>query len=452
MTTLNRSTGRAYLLRKITESKGRDLLMPKRVQRPTLWSMNKGKTNVTIVGGGVAALEAMIALRGLAEERVSIELVTPTPEWSYRPLAVAEPFGLGEATRYDLVRIARDHGAAMHLAGVQAVRPDAHQLLTWDGRTLDYELLLIAVGAQPTTALRGSVTVQGPGYTGRFRTVLRELETRRIKNVAFAVPPGASWPLPLYELALMTAAYVAERELRRARLSLVTPEEEPLELFGPAASKAARELLADRGVALHAAHHPADVRDRELLVVPDGSVPADRVVSLPRLRGPFLAGLPHDAEGFIPTDLHGLVQGELDIYAAGDATTCPIKQGGVASQQADAAAEAIAARAGADVEPRPFRPVLRGMLLTGKTPPQYLRSDRSGTAGDSSSASQQALWWPPSKIAGRWLAPYLALGNEELQAPPGVAVDTDLTAIKWRAMIGRDREGRGAAVTVGRGS
>jgi sulfide:quinone oxidoreductase len=410
--------------------------------------MNDATTRVTIVGGGVAALEAMIALRRLAEERVTIELVTPTSEWSYRPLAVAEPFGLGRATRYDLVKVARDHGAAMHLAGVQAVLPDEHQLLTWDGRRLGYELLLVAIGAQPTSALPGSVTVQGPGYTGRFRSVLEQLGERRIKRVAFAVPPGASWPLPLYELALMTAAYVAKRGLRQVELSLVTPEEEPLELFGSAASQAVRELLADRGVSLHTSHYPAEVREHELLLVPAGSVPADRVVSLPRLRGPFLPGLRHDAGGFIPTDPYGLVEGELDVYAAGDATTCPIKQGGVASQQADAAAEAIAARAGADVEPRPFRPVLRGMLLTGETP-RYLRADRSGTAGDSSSVSEQALWWPPSKIAGRWLAPYLALGNEELQAPPGVTVDTDLTAIKVRAMIGRDREGRPTGISVG---
>jgi sulfide:quinone oxidoreductase len=228
----------------------------------------------------------------------------------------------------------------------------------------------------------------------------------------------------------------------------LTPEEEPLELFGPAASKAARELLADRGVALHTHRYPTDVRERELLVTPAGCVAAERVVSLPRLRGPFLPGLPHDADGFIPTDLHGLVAGEADVYAAGDATTCPVKQGGVATQQADAAAEAIAARAGADVEPRPFRPVLRGMLLTGAAP-RYLRADVSGAAGDSWSASDQPLWWPPSKIAGRWLAPYLALGHEELEAPPGVAVDADLTAIKWRAMVGRDRDGRAALAPAG---
>ena len=227
---------------------------------------------MTIVGGGVAALEALIALRRIAQERVALELVTPTPEWAYQPLAVAEPFGLGEATRYDLVRVARDHGATMHLAGVQAVRPDDHELVTWDGRTLGYELLLLAIGARAQTGIPGSVTIKGPGYTGRFRTMLRDLEGRRIRRVAFAVPAGASWPLPLYELALMTAAHVAEQRLRHVELTIVTPEEEPLELFGPAASKAMRELLGERGVALHTHALPRGRGGRQLRLVPEGSV------------------------------------------------------------------------------------------------------------------------------------------------------------------------------------
>ena len=48
-----------------------------------------------------------------------------------------------------------------------------------------------------------------------------------------------------------------------------------------------------------------------------------------------------------------------DIFAAGDATDQPVKQGGLATQQADAAAELIAAEAGARVTPQPFRRVLR---------------------------------------------------------------------------------------------
>ena len=78
--------------------------------------------------------------------------------------------------------------------------------------------------------------------------------------------------------------------------------------------------------------------------------------------------------GFIEIDEHARVRGVPDVFAAGDATTEPIKQGGLATQQADAAAEQIAAEAGAPVAPRPFRRVLRGVVLTGEAP-LYLRRD-----------------------------------------------------------------------------
>jgi sulfide:quinone oxidoreductase len=392
---------------------------------------------VLVAGGGVAALEAMIALRHLAEDRVQVELVAPKPEFTYRPLAVAEPFGLGDARRLDLLDIAADNGAALHLAGLRAVEPDRRRILTWDGRTLDFDVLLLAVGARPAPSIPGSVTITGPGYTNRFRTVLRELEERRIRRVAFAVPAGTSWPLPLYELALMTATLVAKRGLRKVELSLVTPEDAPLEIFGPRASRSVSELLAERGVTLHAASYPAEFRDGELPFIPGGAVAVERVVSLPRLLGPEIPGIAADAQGFIPVDLHGLVQGELDVYAAGDATTCPIKQGGIAAQQADAAAEAIAARAGAGIEPKEFRPVLRGLLLTGSTP-RYMRAEVSGGRGDDWEVSEHALWWPPSKVAGHWLAPYLALHHEELSEPPaGLAVEISLDSpsVTRRAII-----------------
>ena len=95
------------------------------------------------------------------------------------------------------------------------------------------------------------------------------------------------------------------------------------------------------------------------------------------------------------------------MFAAGDATTFPVKQGGLAAQQADAVAEAIAASAGADIDPQPFRPILRGTLLTGG-PARYLRADISGAAGDDSIVSGDALWWPPNKLTGRYLAPFLS--------------------------------------------
>ena len=400
-----------------------------------------GNRKVTIVGGGVAALEALLALRSLADGLLDIEMVAATQEFVYRPMAVAEPFGLGTAHSFGLSKIARDHGARLHLAGVDRIEPGEHRIVTWDGRSFDYDLLLVAVGAHPTTAVPGSVTIQGPAYTSRFRNVLRKLDKRRITRVTFAVPAGSSWPLPLYELALLTAAHVAERGLRKVQLQLVTHEAEPLELFGPKASAAVRELLQERNVELLTNRVPLEARGGELLTAPGPPVEADAVVSLPSLAGPALPGLPFDHEGFVPVDLHGCVQGVDDVYAAGDATTCPIKQGGVAAQQADAAAEAIAARVGAEVDPQPFRPVLRGLLLTGGVP-RYLRAEVAGGRGEDWQVSEEALWWPPSKVAGKYLAPYLAGHIEEMQVPDGgidVEVRVDGDPVRRRTLLAPDR-------------
>jgi len=384
-------------------------------------------TKVMIAGGGVAALEAMIALHELAGGLAELELVTPTPEFAYRPLAVAEPFGLGEARRFDVVRMAADHGAVVHIAGIRGVDARAKAVATWDGRMLPYDILLVAVGARAVTAIPGTVTIQGPGYTGRFRELLGEIEAGDVKHVAFAVPFGASWPLPLYELALMTARRVADLGLRDVRLSLVTPEQAPLELFGASASESVRELLERSGIEVHLLRSAARFEDGCLDLVPDQSLRAERAVSLPQLVGPELDGLPADHGVFIPVDASGLVTGERDVYAAGDATSGSIKQGGIAAQQADAAAAAIAARLGAIVDPEPFRPVLRGMLLTGAEP-RYMRAEVAGGRGGDWKVSDHALWWPPSKIAGKRLAPYLALRHAELEEDPdGYRLEVDLS-------------------------
>jgi sulfide:quinone oxidoreductase len=438
-------------LRRNTEAIGRFLRMARTTVGGSLSSMAERDRRVTIVGGGVASLEALLALQSLAGERLSTELIAAAPQFAYRPLAVAEPFGLGTAHRFDLTEIARDQGATLHVATVTAVDPGERSLTTSDGRSLDYDMLLLAVGARSTVAVPGSVSIQGPTYTSRFRTVLRELDERRITRVAFAVPTASTWALPLYELALLTGAHVAERGLRKVELHLVTHEPEPLAIFGKAASAAVAELLEERGVRFHPDRAPVEASRGELMLAPGPPLAVDRVVSLPHLVGPAIDGLPGDGEGFIPVDLHGRVQGLDDVWAAGDATSVPIKQGGVASQQADAAAESIAAAAGAAVKPTPFRPVLRGLLLTGGAP-RYLRAEVSGGRGEDWGVSDHALWWPPSKVAGRYLAPYLATHRHELETPPsGIDVEVDLhaPAVRRRAIIHPDGAGRARAVHLG---
>ena len=202
-----------------------------------------------------------------------------------------------------------------------------------------------------------------------------------MRRVAFAVPAGAVWSLPAYELALMTAAWLDDRGIDGVELALVTPEDEPLHIFGREPSDAVRALLDERGIAVHTRAQPAEAREGELLLVMGGIIVADRVVALPRLQGPRIGGVPQTFEGFIPVDAHAQVMAMPDVYAAGDITTFPVKQGGLAAQQADVAAEAIAAEAGADVTPRPFHPVLRGLLLTGKEPRYSEDGPRRGDVG-----------------------------------------------------------------------
>lgn len=399
------------------------------------------RVHVLIAGGGVAALEAALALRALAKDCVRVEILAPEPRFWYRPLAVAEPFELGEVRHFELSGMAADAGANFSPGALVSVDAARRLAYTSPGGAVSYTTLLIACGAVPKPAIDGAITFRGPADTTKIEQLLAEVEGGKVRRVAFAVPAGAVWSMPVYELALMTAAWVAERGIAGVEVSLVTPEDEPLHLFGTEASGAVRALLDRRGVAVHTRTYPVEAREGELLLAGGGIVVADRVVALPRLQGPRIGGIPQTFEGFIPVDLHGLVTGMSDVYAAGDVTTFPVKQGGIAAQQAEAAAEAIAAAAGADVKPHPFRPVLRGLLLTGAEP-RYLRRDLAGGSRETSQSSPEPLWWPPAKIVGRYLAPFLAelagTGDPTGPAPEvgvPVEVELDVAAIERR----RDR-------------
>ncbi len=315
-----------------------------------------GRTRVLIAGGGVAGLEATLALGALAPELVEIEVLAPEEDFTYRPLAVAEPFLVGEVRRFPLRSLVEAAGATLRRGSVTGVDPGRRVVQT-EAEEVQYDALLLALGARAVEAVAGAHTFGGPKDALRFAALLEQ---------------------------------ALDGEIR----SHTTP------------------LRFEEGV---------------LQVKPEETIEADRAVALPRLVGPALEGIPKNANGFVPTDAHGRVGSEVDIYAAGDLTQFPLKQGGIATQQADAAAAAIAAQAGADVELEPFRPVLRGLLLTGMVS-RFLRAE-PGTA--SSAVDTEPLWWPPAKIVGRYLAPFLAehLGVSNEPPPAGrdaVPVEVEL--------------------------
>ncbi|MGN6169834.1 MAG: FAD-dependent oxidoreductase [Solirubrobacteraceae bacterium] len=387
---------------------------------------------VLIAGGGVAGLEALLALRDLAGDRVEMALLSPEPEFVYRPMAVAEPFGRGQAARHELKRIVADVGAELIEGALAEVDGGRRVAVTASGERLSYDALLVAVGADSEPAFRRVLTWTPESDPELFGGLLRDLDEGYVKSVAFVVPPGVAWSLPAYELALMTAWQAWGMGHDDVRVTVYTPEDAPLGLFGAAAACAVRHDLEEAGVdAETGVYLSEDPGDSGRLVLHPGErvLEAERVVALPRAVGPDLPGLPSNARGFILTDLHGKVPGVDGVWAAGDAIAFPVKQGGLASQQADAAAESIAAVAGADLEPRPYRPVLRGMMLIGRGR-EWMRHDAAGGGGEGE-AVRRALWWPPTKIAGRYLSPYLAALDgvdpvDEGERPDGQPVELDL--------------------------
>jgi sulfide:quinone oxidoreductase len=364
---------------------------------------------VVIAGGGVAGLEAVLALSELAEGLVDVELLSPNDEFVYRPLLVAEPFGAAEVLRIELAQVTADTAARHVKDELVSVEPGERTVATASGRTLQYDALLIALGANPIEAVPGALTFSGSDERRRFADLLATLGRPRMKRLAFVVPRAASWSIAAYELALLTAAERDARRLEGVEIVLVTHESEPLDLFGAAASQLVGARLEEAGISLSLSTDVERFDDGELRTAADGSLAVDAAVALPALRVRPLPGLPQRQNGFVPTDTAMHVAGFEGVWAAGDATWFPIKQGGLAAQQADVAARSIAARAGAHVPIETFQPVLRGALITGGAP-EFLRSSK---AGDADAAAGRALWWPPTKLAAKYLGPYLASAHSK---------------------------------------
>jgi sulfide:quinone oxidoreductase len=367
------------------------------------------QAQVLIAGGGFAAVEAALALRALAGDRVKPTLISPNPTFRYRPAATLEPFETRAPLSYDLRAIAEDLRADYRKSRLESVASKVCRVRTASGARLEYDALILAIGARPVTAISGALTFRDERDQHLIKRALQELEEGTLRSIAFAAPPGCSWPLPLYELALQCGARVHELGVK-SEVLLVTPEPEPLAAFGPQASRLVRGVLDDRGVRFVGSVVPTAVRRDGVLVLEGGAaISADRVVAVPELRGRRITGVPARWRGFVPVDTVGRVEGLADVYAAGDMTTLPVKHGGLATQQADRIAHTIASNLGVDVKQGRGGHLLQTRLVGGGRP-VFLRTELDWNGGATSAALEQPERRPSArvtKVFGRYLVPYL---------------------------------------------
>jgi len=367
---------------------------------------HSGQLRVVIAGGGVAALETMLALAEIAPEHTDVLVIAPATEFVYRPMAVREPFAYGPAQHYALAPIIDDAGATLLADRLAWVDRSARLAHTEDGERIAYDALVLALGANPRPHYQHALTIDDRRLDQILHGLIQDVDEGYVHSIAFVAPSLIAWPLPLYELALMTAARAREMGVALA-VTILTPESAPLAIFGAAASSAVGRLLDQAQIeTVSSAYCEIPSPGNVVINHGDRALQVDRIVALPQLEGPAIRGIPLGDHGFIHVDPSGLVPDCGPIYAAGDATEFPVKHGGIAAQQADTAARSIAALAGAPVTPEPFDPVIRGMLLTGGKP-VYISARITGGEGFSSEITDAPTWSPPAKIAATYLAPYL---------------------------------------------
>jgi len=376
---------------------------------------------VVICGGGIAAAEGLLRLRRLLGDSVNIELIAPGEELVYRPMAVREPFAFGPPRRYPLRRIARDCDAGWMQDSLVWVDPDAQVVHTGEQMRVEYDALLVAVGARQVKPYEHVATFHDADADAAYHGIMQDVEGGYSSSLAFIQPVGPVWPLPLYELALMTAERAESMDIRDLELVLATPERRPLAVFGTAVSDVVTNRLARNGIQVYCNSLAKVPAARRLLIQPQGvELQPDRIITMPRIAGPSIRGLPGaGAHGFLPIDKHCSVPGTGGrVFAAGDVANYPIKHGGLGAQMADAAAAAIAVLAGSHTKAPAFNPVIRGKLLTGRDP-VFMSAHPVGAASFKSEVFDEPPWPTEEKVVAEELGGYLARLDTQATARSG---------------------------------
>lgn len=381
-----------------------------------------GTAHVVVAGGGMAGIEAALALREFAGDQASVTIVDPGRRFAIPASATGSAFGISPAVDTSLARVVARTGAALRRSHLVAIDGRRRLAMLAGGELVRYDDMIVAVGPRLSASIPEALTFRGHPDVEELRSlvagVVQHAERGGDADVAVVIPEGCGWPLAGYEIAVMTREHLmAGGHGERCRVAIVTAEDAPLSGFGPLAGDAVVGKLRRTGIEIVTGSTVQDFDWGRLRLADGTTCPADRVISLPVTGGPALAGLPADEKGFVRCAPDGSVEGAPGVRIVGDAGAFPVKRGGIACQQADSVAASIARRLGAEVDELAFMPAMPEWVWDGTD--GWLAREPADTLGGSPSA-----WWPVPKTAGRFLAPFL----HELATVSAPASDQDPSA------------------------
>ncbi|MBJ7458765.1 MAG: FAD-dependent oxidoreductase [Thermoleophilaceae bacterium] len=364
--------------------------------------MSDSRPEILIAGSGPGALEATLALSGSQHLDAHISLISPQLEFHYRPNMVMEPFGVSETAKFLVAEVIRHRNVTQWDGTLDRVDPAAGRAFSPEDDEFRFDALIVATGTESHVGLAvPAITFGTPGSLGQLTEIVHEIDHGNVRSVTFVAPTGHTWWLPLYEFALMSADRAERQGGQQISVSIVTPESAPLAIFGPENSATVAKLCAEFGVNLHLGMSVLSYDGTNAHLSDGSEVATDRLFAMPRLTGRAPAGVPTDPEGFVPVDDLQRVVGTTNVFGVGDVTNFRVKQGGLASAQADLAVAAIEHQFGTGPAPTPSTHEIEALLLTADR--RLAMRARIGPESSTSIEIEQPTG-PVQKIHSRLLA------------------------------------------------
>ena len=140
-------------------------------------------------------------------------------------MAVREPFAYGAARRYPLGADPHDAGAKLISDELVWVDPPGRPSTPEGDEAIGYDALVLALGADHPRYTH-ALTIDDRRMDDTLHGLIQDIEGDYLHTLAFVSPGRMAWPLPLYELALMTAGRAYDMGVELS-ITIVTPEDAP---------------------------------------------------------------------------------------------------------------------------------------------------------------------------------------------------------------------------------
>lgn len=400
---------------------------------------SKGQpAKILVAGAGYGGLETALALQDAVADSIEITLLTPPAELAYRPVSSGAPFVRQPARAISINRLAAERGLRLSAEEIVTVEDSEHRVLTHNGDLIDFDALVIAVGADHKQPAVPALAWGNSPDRRQLATLLGELVSGAVSSVAVTVPCGTGWPLAGYEAALILAWTASRLAPAPVSVTVLTAEQRPGSELGADAADRIGQLLSDANVEVlssrtanelsaQACVPPAgDATQGARIVIgdPGHQITVNRLLSVPELVGPGLPGLASAPGGFLPTGADGRVVGAARVWAVGDVARRPIRHSTITAAEADTAASSIVATLGLGEPPPAPSLALHGILVDA---PEQRWWDANEAHLHDGQLATECLWWPPEQALGHHLSRWLrtqdhAVHGELRWHPRGLAV------------------------------